>query len=128
MMSKKRFLAWFWGTTACYAVLVTAGSLIRKSIGSGPSPEMWAIAGGSIAAALGLMALIITRGRKEKELERFLFTESTSLAFFVTMIFAVTYGLLESWVELPRLTAWATWSVGMFSWGLLSTALKRRVS
>jgi hypothetical protein len=74
------------------------------------------------------MSVTITYGRKSKELERLIFNEGTSIAFFVTMLSALTYGLLESWVEAPHMSAWATWMVGMGSWGLLSIALRRKVS
>lgn len=128
MPAKGRFLALFWGGTAVYVVLVVVGNLVRRQVGSGPGAAMWAIAVATIAVAVGVMAVVITRGRREKELERLLFTEGTSLAFFVTMLAILTYGLLESWVEAPRLSTWAWWSVGMGSWFVLSLVLRRRVS
>ncbi len=112
---------------AVYSVLVIAGSVMRDSVGE-DSRWMILVAAATIAAALATMVVVIRAGRRSKELERFLFTEATSIAFFVTMLAALTYGLLESWLELPRLSAWATWSVGMTSWAVLSIAMRRRVS
>ena len=128
MTANKRFAIGMAGGLACYAALVTAGAFIRGDVGEGPSAAMWGVAGGTIGAALGVMGVIIAWGRKTKELERVLFTEGTSLAFFVTMISALTYGLLESWVDAPRLSAWLMWSIGMGSWAVLSLVLRRRVS
>ena len=42
------------------------------------------------------------------------------------MLAALTYGLLESIVELPRLTAWATWMFGMGAWLVVSFVVRRR--
>ncbi len=128
MTANKRFAIGMAAGMVCYVALVTAGALIRRDVGAGPSPAMWGIAGGTIGAGLGVMGVIVTWGRKAKELDRVLFTEGTSLAFFVTMIAALTYGLLEAWVDAPRLSAWTTWAVGMGSWAVLSLVLRRRVS
>ena len=52
----------------------------------------------------------------------------TSLAFFTTMAVAVTWGLFESFAEVPRPSAWATWTVGMGTWAVASLVARRRLA
>jgi hypothetical protein len=117
----------FWGFLTAYVVIVMLGSRLR-AIEPHPKGALIAVAVGSVIAAIGFMITTIRGGRRNTELERMLFSESTSLAFFLTMIGAITYSLLEAWVDAPRLSMWVVWSVGMGSWAILSLVLKRRYS
>jgi hypothetical protein len=44
--------------------------------------------------------------------------ESTSIAFFVTMGAAVTWGLCEAYLGAPRISAWWVWLLGCGSWAV----------
>jgi hypothetical protein len=112
---------------AMYLVLVLAGARLQ-SMEPRPKAALVLIAGGSVLAAIAFMISTVRRGRASTELELQLFSQSTSIAFFVTMIGAITYALLESWIDAPRLSMWVVWSVGMGSWALLSILLQRRYS
>jgi hypothetical protein len=117
----------FWGFLGLYLVTVMIGSRLA-SLDPRPDNALIAVAAGSVIAAVGFIAATMRRGRQSTELERMLFAESTSLAFFVTMSGAVTYGLLEAWVDAPKLSMWIVWSVGMGAWLVLSIVLNRRYS
>lgn len=121
-------LRFFWVALGAYVVVIVTGSLVRNEGTDPRSAEMVVVAVASIVAALWAVAGMIYASRRARELERFLVAESTSIAFFVTMIGAVTYGLLESWLELPRLSAWATWGIGMTTWAVASLVLRRRMT
>jgi len=110
-----------------YIALVGAGSILS---GVHPRPQgvLIGIALGSIIAALSGLLAFIRLGRRSKELDRLMFLESTSIAFFVTMLFVLTYALLEAWINAPKLSMWAVWTVGMLSWAVLSSVFKRRYS
>jgi hypothetical protein len=112
---------------AVYVALVGVGSIIQ---GFHPRPKgaLIGIAIATIGTALAGLGFFIRAGRRSTELERLLFAESTSTAFFVTMLFALTWSLLEAWIDAPKLSMWVVWSVGMFSWGVLSGVFKRRYS
>ena len=112
---------------AVYIALVGTGAILA---GIHPRPEaaLIAIAAASIVAALSGVISFVRLGRESKELDRLMFLESTSIAFFVTMLFALTWGLLEVWVNAPHPSMWIVWTVGMVSWIVVSTIFNRRYS
>jgi hypothetical protein len=112
-------------TWIAYVLLIAAGAVVRGS-GHPARWTLWAIAGATIAAALTGMALVIRELGREKELERAISLEATSLAFLATMIGAVTYALLEVWVKAPHVSMWWVWGFGMGAWVLFSIVLGRR--
>lgn len=93
----------------------------------GDSPRWMSalIAGGMVLSAGGTVGYILIAGRREKELDRLVFSESTSIAHFVTMLGALTYALFESWLDVPQVSMWNVWTFGMLAW-LISWALQRR--
>jgi hypothetical protein len=117
----------FWAFISLYVLLVALGSYLQ-SRDPKPTGVLVAVAVGTVVAALGFMVVTFRRGRDSQELERLLFSESTSFAFFTTVIFAISYALLEAWVDAPMLSMWVVWTIGMGSWALYSTILGRRYS
>jgi hypothetical protein len=113
-----------WGV---YVLLVGVGSLLQ---GLEPRPDaaLIAIAAGTVVAAACAVVLLVIHGRRTRELDRMLFTEATSVAFFVTMVSALSYALLEAWIEAPKLSMWFVWTVGMGAWIVASTVFRRRYS
>lgn len=120
----RRASAAAWGT---YVALVGIGSVLQAQE---PRPDgaLIAIAVGTIVSGVGGVFLLVRIGRESKELDRLLFSEATSMAFFVTMTCALSYALLESWIEAPRLSMWFVWTVGMGAWILAAALFKRRYS
>jgi hypothetical protein len=118
---------WLWLFIGVYVVLAGVGSVLQ---GLEPKPKaaLIVVSVGTVAAVVGAMVVAIRGGRRSRELERFLFSESTSIAFFVTMLGAVTYALLEAWLDAPKLSMWLVWSFGMLSWIVASSVFKRRYS
>jgi hypothetical protein len=87
---------------------------------------LWIIGLTSIAAGLVFMRSIVESVRSEKELERVINTDATSIAFFAVMLSALTYALLETYMDLPRVSMWLVWTVGMGTWAVMSFVVRRR--
>ena len=121
---ERRQLAAVW---ALYVFVVVAGQIAVDAFDLGTT-GVAVVVGACIACALLGMGLVIRAVTRSKELERFMSLQSTSLAFFTTMLFALTYALIESWVEVPDLSMWVVWTVGMGSWAAYSIILGRRFS
>jgi hypothetical protein len=111
-----------WGL---YIVLVGIGSVLQAQEPR-PDAALIGIAVGTIVAGVAGIFLTARAGRSTRELDRLLFTEATSVAFFVTMMSSLGYALLEVWIDAPRLSMWFVWTVGMGAWIVASTVLKRR--
>ena len=72
-----------------------------------------------------MLPILIRYLRETDEFERRLQTESLAIAAGVTALFSVTYGFLEV-AGAPHLSAWWTWSIVMFSWGVARCFVGRR--
>jgi multisubunit Na+/H+ antiporter MnhB subunit len=112
---------------ASYVVLVGVGSVLQARE---PRPDgaLIAIAVGTIVTGVVGLVYVARKGRQSRELDRMLFTEATSIAFFVTMVSAISYALLESWIDAPKLSMWFVWTVGMGAWIVASSVFRRRYS
>jgi hypothetical protein len=86
------------------------------------------IAAGMVLSGGGAVLSVLVAARKSKELDRLLLSESTSVAFFLTMLASLTYALLESWVDAPPLSLWNVWTFGMLTWIATFAILGRRYS
>jgi hypothetical protein len=53
---------------------------------------------------------------------------SISIAFFVTVLASLSYGLLEAFAGAPRLSALWTYTIAMLTWGFATLILARRLS
>ena len=83
----------------------------------------------SVVAVLAvILGFLLIAGRRHVELDRLLFTEATSVAFFATLVVAGGYAALETHADLPRLSfAWVP-VIGLVIWGISALVFKRRVS
>ena len=117
----------FWLLMGVYVLSVGVGTVLQVQDPK-PKAALVAVAIGTIAAAVGAMIVRIRSGRRSRELERLLFSESSSIAFFVTVLGAVSYALLETWIDAPRVSMWFVWSFGMVAWGIASAIFRRRYS
>lgn len=121
--SSGRMLAYVAG----YIVLVF---LVAAAPGSGPRRESGGL-GILVAAAAGaLLAATLVDGARfhlrREGVERDVFFQSTSVAFFATVIAAVWYALFEVFADAPELSMWTVWSFGMLAWAMASAVLRRR--
>lgn len=111
-------------------------ALVPLAVGTGavrlldPNPS-WAQA----LRALGLVLVIsmvlggaLWFARRLRELERLLFTEATSAAFFVTVIVAGGYGALQAFLDAPRLSYGWLPVFGLVVWALSAAMFRRRYS
>lgn len=84
----------------------------------------------TLAAAL-IIATIVDGARLQRRkdgVERQIFLQSTSLAFFITVLGAVAYALFEVFVDAPKLSMWLLWSWGMAAWGIGSAVIAKRAT
>jgi hypothetical protein len=112
---------------AAYVALVGVGAVLQTR-DPRQDAALVAITIGAVAAGAAGVVLMMRTGRRRRELDRLMFTEATSVAFFVTMMSALGYALLESWIEAPKLSMWFVWTVGVGSWIVASFAFRRRYS
>jgi cytochrome c oxidase subunit IV len=71
----------------------------------------------SALVPVGFMVPIMVQYLRESdEFERRIVTESLAVAAGITAMLSVTYGFLESFVGMPRPSAWFTWVAVMGSW------------
>jgi hypothetical protein len=65
--------------------------------------------------------------RRREGLERVVFHEAASLAFFVTMLSALSYGFLQAWTGVQgSLSGFYVYAFGMAAWAIISALVARR--
>jgi hypothetical protein len=93
-----------------------------------PNPR-WAEylrAAGFVLVIIVVLTSALLLSRRTRELDRFLFSEATSVAFFVTLAGAGAYAGVEVLLDLPRLSfAWLP-LFGLTVWGIVTVLLWRR--
>jgi hypothetical protein len=113
------------GALAAYTVTVAAG-FVLKEILDAPRVALIPVAALTGISAATCIGFLGRRGRRTRELDRLIFSEATSIAFFTTLFFAVSWASAETWLDLPSLNAWGFAAVGMFSWVAASIVLRKR--
>lgn len=116
-----------WAVTTAMLPLATGTVAVRVT-----EPD---VAWGNVlrGVSLGMILVIALVGvlayaRSFRELERFLFTEATSIAFFATIIGAGAYAAAEAFVDVPRLAyAWVP-LFGLGAWLISSIVLTRKMT
>ncbi len=83
--------------------------------------------GAFVSATLALTSWVIS-GRRSRELDRFIFSESTSIAFFVTMSGAIAYSLAGMLTSLPTVPMWSVFSFGMLAWLVSAVAIRKKMT
>ncbi|HUP84490.1 MAG TPA: hypothetical protein VM143_02375 [Acidimicrobiales bacterium] len=84
----------------------------------------------TVASGL-IIATVVDGARLQRRMggvERQIFLQSTSLAFFVTVLGAVAYALFEVFLDAPKLSMWLLWSWGMAAWGIGSAVIAKRAT
>jgi membrane protein DedA with SNARE-associated domain len=77
----------------------------------------------AIAAVFSYGALVMTR---QKELERAIFLETSTVAFYATMAAALVFGSLAELHVVHTPSPWAIWTVGSIVWFVVWVYLVRR--
>lgn len=84
------------------------------------------------AVAAAPMLVLLGRGRRLmlalEGIESSIYLRATSLAFFVTVVASLVYGLLEAFAGAPRPSALWAYVLAMGTWGLATAWLSWRVS
>lgn len=92
-------------------------------------PPLWAGALRALGLVLVLCAVVgalLYLARGLEELERLLFTEATSVVFFLTLVAAGAYAALEAFLDAPKVSLGWLPLVGLALWGLTSALFSRR--
>lgn len=128
-------LAWSLRRRERLALAVTL-ALIPLAVGGNavrlidPNPE-WAELLRGIGLVL-MLTVVLSAGlilaRRLRELERLLLTEATSAAFFLTLIAAGAYGVLQGFFDLPRLSLVWVPIFGLPCWVICWALFERRLS
>ncbi len=85
----------------------------------------------ALAAALPAVTMIVVGPlmlRRQEGMEREVLMRSASIAFFSTMVAALTYGLFEAFAGAPNLSSWWTYVLGMCAWMGASVVINRRMT
>lgn len=98
---------------ASVAIVIVSAMLLTES-----SPTWLGAVIAGIAAIPALVALRVgaINFAHRDGVERAVILRSTSIAFFATMATVLTYGLFESFADLPAASSRAFYSVGMATW------------
>jgi len=110
---------------ATYSVLLVGGRLVVQA--NDPAWQRGLLAALIIAVALATVGVLFRSARRTREVDRAVVAEATSWSFFATMAAVLTYGLLESFTNAPRLSMWSVWMFGMTGWALSSVLFRRKL-
>lgn len=123
----RRIPSGFVGGMIAYAILIALAVSILQSYRHPPGWLGYVLAlPAAGAAAYAIISQLRLIARRDG-VERFAQTESAAYAFWVTVLAALAYGLLEAFSHAPHLSMWAVWSFGMITWGAALTLLNRRL-
>lgn len=110
-----------------YCALAAIGSFLHHS-GHPTGAVLWVIAGLTTAAAAAVLVMAGAAGLRERELDKVIFWNASSLGFFAMMLVGITYGLLDAWLELPALSVWVIVAAGAVAWMAAFIAQHERFS
>jgi hypothetical protein len=120
----RRYNVAFVITMAGYLALLFGGIyLVKAGYAVGPWRYL-AILVPVVPVVLLFVAMLRLYGAID-ELQRRITLESLAVAGGITALLAVTYGFLES-AGLPHPSAWWTWCIIMFSWGIARPIVARQ--
>lgn len=108
-----------------YLLLLVGGRAVVQE--DDPDWQRWLLAGAAVVVSLAAIGVSFRSALRSREVDRVVVFEASTLAFFVTMLGALTYGLLEAFVDAPRLTAWTVWIYGMSAHAVSLIILRRRL-
>lgn len=97
----------------------------------GGSASSW---GPTVGVAIVFATLVWTTvrrlrfGRRSTELDRLIFSEATTLAFYVLMIGVITYWFIDGLTDLPSLDPTVVFTVGVLAQLVFTVVMRRRYS
>jgi hypothetical protein len=109
-----------------YVLLVVLGVEVLSHV----KPPEWArvvLVAAPPLAAIFAIASQVRWVRRREGLERVVFHEAASLAFFVTVLSALWYGFLQAWAGVPQsFSGFYVYAFGMAAWIVISAVVARR--
>jgi hypothetical protein len=84
-------------------------------------PSTWLAAGAAAVAVAGLIAVAVAVARaalRRDGVERAAYVEASALAFWITMGSTFTYGIVDSFADVPPLRMPWLLAFGLFTWAL----------
>ena len=110
----------------CSLIPTSIGTAVQRFIEPDPLWTDALRAGGMMLLLVLVLVAVLTSARRVRELERVLFTEATSIAFFVTVVGATAYAGLQALLDLPRVSfAWVS-VFGFAVWAVSALLVRRR--
>ena len=108
--------------TTSYVAAVAGGTLLLSRLDPTPPWVAIAVACAALLPAAAMLWIGPWMMRSQDGLERWVLYRGATVAFFVTMALLVGSGLLEGFADMPPLSAWWVYSVGMLTWGPISAS------
>jgi hypothetical protein len=93
-----------------------------------PRRVMIALAAIIAAAAVAAVALALREGRRTTELDRLIFSEASSLAFFAMMVAVITTALIDDWLGFHAPSLWVFAGIGAVAWLVARSVVRSRYS
>ena len=111
-------------------LVVYIGVLVAGLLAASETHARWAlvlIAGACSLAFLYPVAVWLRIDRSRQGVERYLTSESTSLAFFASLVAAASYGLFEQFAGAPPLSMYVAFLFQTAAWTIAWFGMRRRV-
>jgi hypothetical protein len=116
---------WFLLGMTAYVVLTVGGSLLIDAASLPRWVDGLAALIPSLAATIAIVSQV-QAARAREGIERTALLESTSLAFFVTVLACLSYGFFQVWAKAPSLSGFWVYGFAMVSWAAISLVYTRR--
>jgi hypothetical protein len=110
-----------------YSLFAALGVFLAHAVRPGRS-VLWVVVALTAASAAFALISAAVAGMRERELDKLIFSNASSIAFFAVMLVAVTYGLIDNWLRVPALSPWVIVFTGGGTWIVGYITLRRRYS
>ncbi|GAB3563761.1 hypothetical protein [Spelaeicoccus albus] len=116
----------FWLGMGVYMLFVAAATVTSMNANA-PHWLDFVFVGLAIAAASYAIFGLRRSVKNSEGVENHVYTESTALAFWMVMLAALAWFFLETFADLPHISAIWTWVYGLVVWSVLYAVESRRM-
>jgi hypothetical protein len=111
---------------AVYTVFVLVGTILKEIVHAPPRALLIAVAIATVLSGAAALVSAAARGMRQTELDRFIFSEASSIAFFATILGLLTADLLAAWLDFDPPGPMVFAMLGGGAWVVAAVALRRR--